>query len=104
MEELNNNPLTVTEDRSSGPIVGVVVIILVLVVGALYFWGAELNKEQSQSAEKIVNGADPVTNSLRSQSQSDSVDSIQADLNNTDLDSLNSDIKNIDNALNQPIQ
>lgn len=104
MEELNNNPMTPTNERSSGPVVGVVIIILVLVVGALYFWGAKLNKEQIQGAEKITNNADPVANSLRSQSQSDDLDSIQVDLQNTDLNSLDSDMENIDNELDQPTQ
>lgn len=28
-----------------GPIVGIVVIVLLLIVGALYFWGEQLNKQ-----------------------------------------------------------
>ncbi len=32
----------------TGPIVGVFIIVLLLVVGALYFWGAELNRADAQ--------------------------------------------------------
>jgi hypothetical protein len=29
----------------SGPIIGVVIIVIMLVLGGLYFWGASLNRE-----------------------------------------------------------
>lgn len=29
---------------SSGPIVGIIIIVLLMLVGALYFWGARLNQ------------------------------------------------------------
>ncbi len=32
----------------SGPIVGVSIIVVLLIVGALYFWGAELNETEVQ--------------------------------------------------------
>lgn len=32
----------------SGPIVGVVIIVLLLIIGALYFWGALLNDAEPQ--------------------------------------------------------
>jgi hypothetical protein len=31
-----------------GPLVGVIIIILVLALGGLYFWGAQLNREKEQ--------------------------------------------------------
>lgn len=30
--------------NSSGPLVGVVIIFIVMIFGALYFWGAHLNR------------------------------------------------------------
>ena len=50
--------------RSIGPIIGIVVIIAVLVVGAFYFWGNKLNSSQPA----------PLTTS-------DEVSDIQTDLN-----------------------
>ncbi|MBV9159032.1 MAG: hypothetical protein JO019_00335 [Candidatus Kaiserbacteria bacterium] len=28
----------------SGPVIGIIVIVIMLIFGALYFWGAQLNK------------------------------------------------------------
>lgn len=30
-----------------GPIVGVIIIVLLLILGALYFWGAHLNAQKN---------------------------------------------------------
>jgi len=32
---------------SAGPIIGTIIIIALLIVGALYFWGAHLNEQQN---------------------------------------------------------
>lgn len=32
----------------SGPIIGVIVIVIMLILGGLYFWGAQLNRESEQ--------------------------------------------------------
>ncbi len=31
-----------------GPMIGTTIIVILLIVGGLYFWGARLNKERSQ--------------------------------------------------------
>ena len=30
----------------AGPVVGVIIIVIVLILGGLYFWGAQLNREE----------------------------------------------------------
>lgn len=37
-----------------GPVVGAVIIILVLALGALYFWGAQLNKEKETDTLPLI--------------------------------------------------
>lgn len=38
---------TTTHSKSgAGPIVGVVIVVILLVFGGLYFWGAQLNQEE----------------------------------------------------------
>lgn len=32
---------------SIGPVVGVIIIVLLLIIGALYFWGAHLNAQKN---------------------------------------------------------
>ncbi len=34
---------------SAGPIVGTIIILVLLIIGALYFWGASLNREDPSS-------------------------------------------------------
>jgi hypothetical protein len=40
--------------QGSGPVVAVIIIVVMLVLGALYFWGAKLNKD-SQPLPLIPN-------------------------------------------------
>lgn len=45
---------------STGPIVGAAIIIVLLLFGALYFWGQTLNARAEQSPLPLIPG-DPVT-------------------------------------------
>ncbi|HEY4495758.1 MAG TPA: hypothetical protein VJC04_00135 [Candidatus Paceibacterota bacterium] len=90
-----------SENKPAGPIIGVVIIILILVVGALYFWGAKLNKEANQTPENILSAEDQTLNQLQTQSTSTEVTDINADLNATVLDGLDADLQNIDKELAQ---
>lgn len=70
--------------KSFGPIIGIGVIVLALVVGALYFWGGALMKDEAELA--------PV-------SSSDDIESIQADLgassgSDVDFSDIESDLSN----------
>lgn len=54
-----------------GPLIGSIIVIVILVIGAIYFWGDMLNKQdagQKPTAPLSVN---------------DDVNSLQQDLNNT---------------------
>ena len=39
--------LTAGKQSSAGPIIGIIIIIALLILGALYFWGAHLNQQQN---------------------------------------------------------
>lgn len=43
-----------------GPIVGAGIVIVLLIIGALYFWGAALNAKERQAPLPFITG-DPVT-------------------------------------------
>jgi hypothetical protein len=69
--------------KSFGPIIGIAVIVIALVVGALYFWGEALVKEDAALV--------PV-------SQPDEIDSIEADLDSRssadiDFSDIESDLR-----------
>lgn len=93
------NATQTSENRPAGPVIGAVIIILILVVGALYFWGAKLNREANQTPEDILNTEDQTLNQLQTQSTSTEVGDIENDLNATVLDGLDTDLVNIDKEL-----
>ncbi|MDP1625404.1 MAG: hypothetical protein Q8L64_06655 [bacterium] len=66
--------------RSFGPIIGIGVIIIALIVGALYFWGGAITKNDEAGLAPL--------------SSSDDLDSIESDLMmSTDLEFDFSDIE-----------
>lgn len=92
MEPQNAMPMGEQKKGGVGALIGSIIIILILVLGALYFWGGklqtndqELNFDNSSAAVNGTTGA------------SDEVSDIEADLNKTAPVNLDGDL----NALNQ---
>lgn len=73
--------------KSYGPLIAVVVILLVIIVGGLYFLGQRMSKTPYTPPADTTN-TDSVTASLKSQSSSDDLNAIEKDLNSTDLNNL----------------
>ena len=63
----------------SGPIIGAIVILAIIILGGLYFW--------SQRA-----GNDAVIDEINTQSGSDEASAIEADLNATDIENLDAEL------------
>ncbi len=89
MDQANQMPLRETPRNSSGPLIGIVIIVIVLVIGALYFWGASLNKKTTPSPETI-----DVPLSV-----SDELGDISADLDATVISGIDADIGAIEKEL-----
>ena len=71
--------------KSIGPLVAVIIILALIIVGGLYF----LKQRSSQPIYvPPAEQSDTITESLNKQSDSDELNSIEADLNATDLDNL----------------
>ena len=68
---------------SAGPVIGIIVILVIIILGGLYFWG------QRESDDTILNDT---LDTINLQSDSDEVDAIEADLNATDIENLDSEI------------
>ena len=92
------------QNKSSiGSIIGTIIIISLIILGGLYFWGKRI--EESRYKEKLisesVNQSEPViineATAIRSVSTGDDVDSIETDLSNTKVDNLSAE-------LDQPLQ
>lgn len=88
MDTFNPNQMPVmpgqVEKKSIGPLIAVVVILALIIIGGLYF----LKERSSQNVYVPAQTTDNVTASLNQQSSSDTLDSIEADLNVTNLNNL----------------
>ena len=82
------------DGNSAGPIVGSVIVIIIIIIGGLYFWGQRLS--QDMKGEDILSEEDALVADLVEVSDSDEVGAIEDDLNATDLDDLDADLENID--------
>ncbi|MCD5382192.1 MAG: hypothetical protein LR017_02640 [Candidatus Pacebacteria bacterium] len=112
-EEMNVPEAFTQEEHLShlGPILGVLIVVLVLILGGLYLWGATLSEGPAPAAEapteprQIENNepetprAEADTHILETVSSSDEISAIETDIDNTNLDSLDAEIEAIDAEL-----
>ena len=82
------------KESSYGPIVGLVIIILIIALGSVYFLqerdgdnGANLMTEPTAEVTEQADQAAAIQE-IETQSASDELDAIEADLNGTDLNAL----------------
>lgn len=89
--EMNSNiqgmPGVTPEKKSYGPLIAVIIILLVMILGGLYFLGQRMGTDPYENLQTMQEG-DEITNSLEAQSNSDETASIEADLKATNVDSL----------------
>lgn len=91
------NDITKNKETAVGPIVGVIIIIAVIVLGGLYFWGQRNAKTQTPPLDQTQ---ETTLNNMRKQeasviiNQSTSTDpsTIEADLNATDVNGLGGEL------------
>ena len=79
------------QQNETGPVIGSIIVILVVLVGGIYFWGSKIAKNnQTAGAENEAMSASADINSL------DNIVNIK-DLDNQDkeMDKLDRDIQNI---------
>ena len=85
-----------TNKSGLGSIIATIIIIAIIILGGLYFWGKRV--EESQSADNAIQEtaqtSEPQSEAatIRSVSSSDDLDSINADLQATNLDNLGTDV------------
>lgn len=107
-----HTPISYSEMHHShlGPILGVLIIMLVLILSGLYIWGGMLNEEAEREAPNTLINNEPETpranvdtQILDTTSPSDELDAIEADISNTNIDSLDTDLTAIDVELGIPV-
>ncbi len=95
----SDKPTSESEKKSAGPLFGIIIIVVLIVLAGFYFW-AQLGDRDVMTAEEIAAEIDPNLESLESQSLSDEIADIEADLDATGLDDLDMELEDIDLELN----
>jgi uncharacterized protein HemX len=107
MENTPQNPSNKASEAFSetyhahvAPLLAMLVVVLVLIMGGLYLWGALLSKEsQTSELPRTLPNNEPETTRaqadaqiLNTMSPSTEIDAIYADLESTNLDSLDTEL------------
>lgn len=86
------------QNKSSiGSIIGIIIIIAIIILGGLYFWGKRMEEARIKQNLVTENSGTETTDMneaavIKSINSSDDITSIQADLNNTKLDNLGAEL------------
>ena len=87
---------TPQNQSSIGGIIGTIIIIAIIILGGLYFWGKRIEENKlKQSLVSDTTSQETVTSEaavIKSVSSSDDLNSIETDLNNTNLDNLGAEM------------
>ena len=109
--EMNNQQGDAPEAEKKsgvGAVVGTIIIILLLALGALYFWGARLNEKTDNPPPYILGSeSEPQSDAaagLPAQSASDKAADIYADLQAMDMDQLEFETVSSQQSFNSEIQ
>jgi uncharacterized protein YdgA (DUF945 family) len=82
---------------SIGSIIGTIIIIAVIILGGLYFWGKRVEETKLQQNLVSDNTEQATTSNeaavIKSMSSSDELGSLEADLSATKLDNLNPELE-----------
>ena len=87
--EQNNVNMDKEGGDSAGPIIGIIVILVIIILGGLYFWS------QREGNDTTINDAtitDEALESINTQSELDDTASIEADLDATDIENLDAEL------------
>lgn len=101
--DTTRNENVAAHEKPVGPAIATIIIVLILIIGAFYFWGSKLEKtepvNENITAEDVLAKPDVSLNTLQTQGTSDELGAIEQDANATDLQNINAEIKNIDAEL-----
>jgi len=91
-----NTVMPVTENTSSiGGIIGIIIVIAVIILGGLYFWGKRVEETQIETNPSTMTQetTDQQASVINSTSSSDTLDSISADLSATQTTDLSPELQ-----------
>jgi uncharacterized membrane protein YvbJ len=101
MQQLDNT--NVSEERSMGAVLGSIIVVIILLIAAFYLWGNRPETpapivDEGPTAEEVLQQDDPQAETLATQSDSDELDAIEADLD-VDLGNLTEELDTMDKEL-----
>ena len=90
-----------TKKTGIGSTIGTIIIIALIVLGGLYFWGKRLEESkninqittETSQDNTVLTPEEQEVAGIKSMSASDDVTSIETDLKNTNLDNLDAELK-----------
>jgi uncharacterized protein HemX len=80
-------------------IIGILILVLVIALGGLYFWSAQTNAPTIDGELLAEDEADPVTEDLLMQGTTNEYESIRQDLETTDLGAIDADLDSFEAAM-----
>ncbi len=91
------NQVASQPSSSTGSIMATIIVIALLILGGLYFWGKRIETQrENQKAlleiSNMENAAAVEISNINNISADDSLDSLQKDINSTNIDSIDSNI------------
>ena len=92
--EQNNVNMDKEGGGSAGPIIGIIVILVIIILGGLYFWSQREGNDTTIN-DATINDAtitDEALESINLQSGLDDTTSIEADLDATDIENLDAEL------------
>lgn len=91
-----------SEREGKGPVVGIVVIIILLILGGVYLWQSKSPVETP--VDETATTTDQMINDLSTQGTSTDETGIEADVNATNLNGLDSGMTEVEGELNTNVQ
>jgi hypothetical protein len=85
-------------DSSVGPVIGIIIIIAVIVIGGLYFWGQRISNEGEMTTKEIQEQIedDQTAEELEMVGSSDEFVDIGADIDSTNFEGIDSGLDDLD--------
>ncbi len=84
------------QNKSKGPLISVIIILVLIIVGGLYFLRERSNTVNYKNTNNQI---ETITADLKNQGTADDLESIEADLKATNIDSLDQGASVIDYEL-----
>ncbi len=104
-------PFSEKHHRHIAPVLGALIVILVLILGGLYLWGAMLAEEARVIETPPIINDEPETpraevdrQIMNTVSSSDDLGAIEADLIGTSLDSLDTELNTLEQELDAALE